>query len=83
LVSGTTVTNCTGGLRTNCYISAYDAVTGKEAWKFYTTEGPGDPNPDTWGGAPVEKRTASTWGLPGTYDPERKLPYWGVANPTR
>ena len=84
VVEGLAVTagTCTGGLRANCYISAYDAVTGKEAWKFYTTQGPGDPNPDTWGGAPVERRTASTWGLPGTYDPVRKLLYWGVANPT-
>ncbi|PWT97723.1 MAG: hypothetical protein C5B51_30790 [Terriglobia bacterium] len=79
VISGGT---CTGGLRANCYIAAHDAVTGKELWKFYTTQGDGDPNPDTWGGAPVEKRTASTWGLPGTYDPIKKLLYWGVANPT-
>jgi PQQ-dependent dehydrogenase (methanol/ethanol family) len=79
VISGGT---CTGGLRANCFIAAHDAVTGKELWKFYTTQGEGDPNPDTWGGAPVEKRTASTWGLPGTYDPVKKLLYWGVANPT-
>jgi alcohol dehydrogenase (cytochrome c) len=24
---------------------------------------------------------ASAWGLPGSYDPQRKLMYWGVANP--
>ena len=23
---------------------------------------------------------ASTWGLPGTYDPQRKMLYWGIAN---
>jgi len=79
VISGGT---CTGGLRANCYIAAHDALTGKELWRFYTTQGDGDPNPDTWGGAPVEKRTASTWGLPGTYDPVKKLLYWGVANPT-
>ena len=27
------------------------------------------------------KSMASTWGLPGTYDPVRKMLYWGVANP--
>src|SRR5579885_2115094 len=60
IVDGKAVTagTCTGGLRANCYISAYDALTGKEAWRFYTTQGADDPNPDTWGGAPVEKRTA-------------------------
>jgi PQQ-dependent dehydrogenase (methanol/ethanol family) len=79
VISGGT---CAKGLRANCYISALDALTGKEVWKFYTTQGLGDPNPDTWGGAPVETRTASTWGLPGTYDIARKILYWGVANPT-
>jgi len=69
-------------LRSNCYIAAHDAKTGKEVWKFYTAAGPGDPGDATWGGAPEDKRTASTWGLPGTYDSERKLLYWGVANPT-
>ena len=73
---------CANGLRANCYIAAHDALTGKEVWKFYTTQGADDPNPDTWGGAPVEKRTASTWGLPGTFDLTRKILYWGVANPT-
>ncbi len=73
---------CVGGLRANCYISAYDAHTGKEAWKFYTTQAANDPAGDSWGGAPEEKRVASTWALPGSYDPVRKLIYWGIANPT-
>ena len=30
---------------------------------------------------PTEKRIASAWGLPGSYDPERKLLYWGISNP--
>ena len=79
VISGGT---CNGG-RVNCYISAHDARTGKELWKFYTTQAPGDPpGPDTWAGAPVERRTASTWALPGSYDPARKLIFWGIANPT-
>jgi alcohol dehydrogenase (cytochrome c) len=72
-----------GGQRANCYISAHDAKTGKELWKFYTAQAPGEPpGEDTWGGAPVASRTASTWALPGSYDPVRKLILWGVANPT-
>jgi len=71
-----------GGARANCYISAHDAKTGKEVWKFYTTQGADDPAGDSWAGAPVDKRTASTWALPGSYDPVRKLIYWGIANPT-
>ena len=69
------------GKRENCYIAAHDALTGKEAWRFYTTPAPGEPGDETWGGAALDKRMASTWGLPGTYDPVRKLVYWGVANP--
>jgi len=69
-------------LRANCFIAAHDALTGKELWKFYTAAGDDDPGGKTWGGAPEEKRTTSTWGLPGTYDPVRKTLYWGIANPT-
>ena len=84
VVEGKVITGgtCTGGLRANCYIAAHDALTGKELWKFYTAQGTHDVNPDTWGGAPEEKRTTSTWGLPGTYDPVRNLVFWGIANPT-
>ena len=32
------------------YVVAYDAKTGKEAWKFYTIPGPGEPGFDTWPG---------------------------------
>lgn len=69
------------GNRNNCYISAHDALTGKEVWRFYTTPAPGEPGDETWGGAALNNRQASTWGLPGSYDPERRLVYWGIANP--
>jgi alcohol dehydrogenase (cytochrome c) len=79
VISGGT---CNGG-RVNCYISAHDAKTGKELWRFYTTQAPGEPpGQDTWNGTPVDRRTASTWALPGSYDPIRKTIYWGIANPT-
>ncbi|MGH9203254.1 MAG: PQQ-binding-like beta-propeller repeat protein, partial [Vicinamibacterales bacterium] len=68
--------------RENCYIAAHDAKTGVEAWRFHTAAGPNEPGGDTWGGAPEATRAASTWGLPGGYDPVRRLIYWGVANPT-
>ena len=69
------------GKRENCFVSAHDALTGKEVWRFYTTPAPGEPGDETWGGAALDKRMASTWGLPGSYDPVRRLLYWGVANP--
>src|SRR5207247_9192611 len=31
------------GTRHSCFISAHDALTGKELWRFYTTPAPGEP----------------------------------------
>jgi len=72
---------CEQSQRENCFIAAHDARTGKEVWRFYTTAAPGEPGGDTWADMPVEERAASPWGLPGSYDPKRKVLYWGVANP--
>ncbi len=77
VISGGTCPNAA-----SCYISAHDAKTGKELWKFYTAARTGEPGGDTWGDTPDDKRTAATWGLPGTYDPATNLIIWGVANPT-
>ena len=30
------------------FLAAYDAATGKEAWRFYTIPGPGEPGHETW-----------------------------------
>ena len=91
LTSGTTVfgdkvvsgRGCSANGRVDCYIVAHDAKTGKEVWRFYTAAGSDDPVGDaSWGGAPEAARAASSWGLGGSYDPVRKMTYWGVANPT-
>jgi alcohol dehydrogenase (cytochrome c) len=68
-------------VRENCYISALDAETGAEAWRFYTTPDKGEPGDESWAGAPPSSRRAAAWGLPGGYDPARRLVYWGIANP--
>jgi alcohol dehydrogenase (cytochrome c) len=81
IISGRT---CGGNPRqASCYIAAHDARTGKELWRFHTAAGADDPIGDkSWGGAPVDGRSASTWGLTGSYDPVKKIIVWGVANPT-
>jgi len=66
--------------RANCFIAAHDALTGKEIWRFYTAAATGEPGGDTWGDMADAGRTASVWGLPGSYDPVRKLIYWATAN---
>ena len=69
--------------RSDCFISAHDALSGELIWKFYTTQAPDQPPGfDTWAGIPLENRRASTWGLPGSYDTKTGLLYWGIANPS-
>ena len=74
------MTNC-GRIPQNnhCYISAYDANTGKRVWKFVTVALKGEPGGDTWGDLPDDQRAgAETW-IAGTYDPELNTTYWGTA----
>ena len=71
------------------YLSAYDAATGKMAWRFYTV--PGDPSKPFE--SPAMERAAKTWkgewwkiGGGGTvwdsmaYDPDLDLLYVGTGN---
>jgi alcohol dehydrogenase (cytochrome c) len=62
------------------FIAAYDARTGREAWKFYTIPGPGEPGHDTWDGDDWKHGGASVW-VTGSYDPDLNLTYWGIGNP--
>ena len=62
------------------FIDAYDAKTGKQAWRFYTIPGPGEPGHDTWAGDSWKTGGASIW-VTGTYDPEQNLTFWGIGNP--
>jgi alcohol dehydrogenase (cytochrome c) len=62
-------------------VTAYDAKTGKQKWRFWTIPGPGETGHDTWpadndawktGGAPV-------WQTPAV-DPELGLLYFSTGN---
>ncbi len=73
---------------TRGYVAAFDAETGKEAWRFYTV--PGDPSQTE--GAHLETAAKTwpkdAWKLGGggtvwdsiTYDPQTDLIYFGTAN---
>jgi alcohol dehydrogenase (cytochrome c) len=62
------------------FIAAYDVKTGKQAWRFYTIPGPGEPGNQTWTGDAWKTGGGSVW-VTGSYDPELNLTYWGVGNP--
>ena len=62
------------------FIAAYDAKTGKEAWRFHTIPGKGEPGNETWAGESWKTGGGSVW-VTGSYDAELNLTYWGVGNP--
>jgi alcohol dehydrogenase (cytochrome c) len=62
-----------------CYISAYDANTGKQLWKFHTVARTGEPGGDTWGKLPDMMRAGGDVWMAGSYDPDLDLTYWGIA----
>ncbi len=64
---------------TGCYISAYDAQTGKQVWKFETVARVDAPHGETWGNLPNLLRAGGDTWITGSYDPELNLTYWGVA----
>ena len=68
---------------TRCFIAAHDSDTGTELWRVYTAAGADDPGGQTWGNVPTARRShVSPWGVPGSYDPELGLVYWGIAVPS-
>ena len=62
-----------------CFISAYDAATGKQVWRFTTIARSGQPGGDTWGKLPDLFRAGGETWITGSYDPDLNLTYWGVA----
>jgi alcohol dehydrogenase (cytochrome c) len=64
------------------FIAAFDAKTGKEAWRFHTVPGPGEPGFETWpkDTDAWEHGGGSIW-VTGSYDPDFNLIYFGVGNP--
>jgi alcohol dehydrogenase (cytochrome c) len=83
IIKGRVLVGMTGcgrpGSDNHCYISAYDAATGKRDWAFTTVALKGQPGGESWGNLPDNQREgAETW-IAGTYDPELNTTYWGTA----
>ncbi len=62
------------------FIDAYDAETGKRAWRFYTIPGEGEPGVETWQGDSWKRGGTPAW-VTGSYDAELNTVYWGTGNP--
>ena len=81
LVGDVLMTGISGGeYNTRGFVRGYDPQTGKELWTRYTTAAPGEPGSDTWNGSDNWKTGGGTTWIPGTYDPDLDLVFWGTGN---
>ena len=63
------------------FLIDFDAATGQQRWRFDTIPGPGEPGHDTWAGDSWKSGGGPAW-VPGAYDPETDLIFWGIGNPS-
>ena len=75
LVQGVTATFVPGG----GFIVGIDLETGQEIWRFNTVAWPGEPGGHTWNNIPLEERSGGSVWVPGSYDSELNLVYFGLA----
>src|SRR3984893_210687 len=62
------------------FVAAYDALSGKLAWRFWTIPAPGEFGSESWPGKLYLHGGGTTW-MPRTYDPKLDTIYWGTSNP--
>jgi len=63
------------------FLIAYNARTGDEVWRWSSLPQPGTPAAKTWPNADAIHHGGGPMWMPGTYDPELNLLYWGTGNP--
>lgn len=63
------------------FVAAYDATTGKLAWRFWTIPAPGESGSESWPGNMYLHGGGTTW-MPGTYDAKTNTLYWTTSNPS-
>ena len=61
-------------------VTAFDASTGAQLWRFYTCAGYGDLGGGTWSGNEWQHCGAAVWSTPSV-DANRGFVYFGVGNP--
>ena len=63
------------------YVDSYDPETGKLQWRWFATPDAGERGADTWPNEEARSHGGGAAWVPGTYDPELNLYYFGTANP--
>jgi len=69
---------CQAYVEQKCFISAYDANSGKQLWRFQTIATEGEAG-KTWGALSTLFRAGGESWITGSYDPDLNLTYWGTA----
>ena len=81
VADGKVISNRTCTQRDGCFIAAHDAKTGQRSGSSSTPRRPTSRAATPGAIWRRKRRSASSWGLPGSYDPKRKVLYWAIANP--
>ena len=63
------------------FLDARDPETGEVQWRWNTTPRKGEPGAETWPNPQAMEHGGGMPWMPGTYDPELNLIYWGTGNP--
>ncbi len=79
VAKGKVMVGTTGRAPGGNMIVALDAATGKEAWRFHAIARPGEPGGNSWNGMPLDKRNGASVWIPGSYDADLNLAFFGPA----
>ena len=65
------------------FVQSFDPEDGALQWKFYTVPmKPGDPGLESWANLAAASHGGGQAWMPGSYDPDLHLYYFGTGNPT-
>src|SRR5438445_8622448 len=81
VINGLVIVGSSGGdSGVRGFVAAYDALTGKLKWRFWTIPAPGEFGFESWPGDLYLHGGGTAW-MSGTYDPGLNILYWGTSNP--